>query len=107
MTILESSPVADLLAGTPDLLAHCFSLLQQQRASSLGVAVQRPARKLEVTAAGLTQVDVLFDGHPGGSHSLNPRPGVTLEYPAGTKVVELIGFHGEDVLQRRRVVLRR
>ena len=97
----------DLLAGNPDLLAHCFSLLQQQRASRLDVAVQRTARKLEVTAAGLKQLDVFFDGHPGGSHSLNPRPGVAFQYPAGTRVVELVGFHGEDVLQRRRVVLRR
>ena len=97
----------DLLAGNPDLLAHCFALLKKQRRSSLGVEASGTARELTVRHAGLTRLDVLFDGHPGSSLALRAPAPVIAPYPAGTKVIELFGFGDEQLLQKRRVDARR
>jgi len=96
----------DLLAGNPDLLAHCFALLAKQRQSSLAVEAKKTGRELSVSATGLTRLDVLFDGHPGSTFSLRAKAPVAVPYPAGTKVIELFGFNGEDLLQKRRVPAR-
>jgi hypothetical protein len=97
----------DLLAGNPDLLAHCFELLRQQRRSSLGADASDTAREITVRHAGLTRLDVLFDGHPGSSLRLRARTPVVVPYPADTRVIELFGFDGEQLLQKRRVDARR
>lgn len=97
----------DLLAGNPDLLVHCFELLKKQRRSSLGVDASKTAREIAVRSAGLTRLDVLFDGHPGNSLVLRAGTPAVVPYPAGTKVVELFGFEGEVLLQKRRVDARR
>jgi len=97
----------DLLAGNPDLLAHCFELLKKMRRSSLRMDVSKTAREITVRSAGLTQLDVLFDGHPGSSFPLRVQTQVIVPYPAGTKVIELFGFDGEQLLQKRRVDARR
>lgn len=97
----------DLLAGNPDLLAHCFELLRQQRRSSLAADAGDTAREITVRHAGLTRLDVLFDGHPGSSLRLRARTPVVVPYPADTRVIELFGFDGEQLLQKRRVNARR
>lgn len=97
----------DLLAGNPDLLDHCFGLLRQQRRSSLIVDASKTTREITVRHAGLTQLDVLFDGHPGSSLRLRAQTPVVVPYPAGTRVIELFGFGDEQLLQKRRVDARR
>lgn len=97
----------DLLAGNVDLLAHCFKLLKQQRRSSLAVDTPKTGRQIAVRSAGLTRLDVLFDGHPGSSFALRAQTPVDVPYPSGTKVIELFGFDGEELLQKRRVKARR
>ena len=97
----------DLLAGNPDLLAHCFALLKKQQRSSLGAELSGTGREIKVRHAGLTRLDLLFDGHPGSSLPLRAEAPVIAPYPAGTKVIELFGFNGEELLQKRRVDARR
>ncbi|MBT2326921.1 hypothetical protein J7E62_31985 [Variovorax paradoxus] len=98
----------DLLGGNPDLLTHCFDLLRQQHLSRLDVELKKTTRTLKLGHAGLTRLDVLFDGHPGQSFRLDSQPGIELRYPAGTRRVELAGFNGEEaLLQRRRLLLQR
>jgi len=97
----------DLLAGNPDLLAHCFELLRQQRRSSLAAAASKAEREITVRHGGLTRLDVLFDGHPGNSQRLRARTPVVVPYPADARVIELFGFGGEQLLQKRRVIARR
>jgi hypothetical protein len=93
----------DLLAGNPDLLAHCVDLLRQQQRSSLAAVANETAREITVRHAGLDRLDVLFDGHPGSSLRLRARTPVVVPYPAGTQVIELFGFGNEQLLQKRRV----
>ena len=61
---------ANHAAGNPDLLAHCFELLKKMHRSSLRMDVSKTAREITVRSAGLTQLDVLLDGHPGSSFPL-------------------------------------
>jgi hypothetical protein len=42
------------------------------------------------------------DGHPGSSNVVSAAAPLTLLYPAGTKVIELTGFKGNELRQRRR-----
>ena len=97
----------DLLAGNADLLDHCFELLEQQRRSSMTVDASKGAREITVRHAGLTRLDVLFDGHPGSSLPLRAKGETVVPCPAGTKVIELFGFGDEQLLQKRRVDARR
>jgi Peptidase family S41 len=97
----------DLLAGNPDLLAHCIALFKNKPPSSLIVDQNKAKRTLSVTSVGLTRLGILFDGLPGGTVALNSRTPASVPYPAGTKLVELAGIRGDEVLQRRRIGLGR
>ena len=93
----------DLLAGNRDLIAHCIALLAQQPPSRLAAQLDRTTRTVAVTTSGLTRVDALLDGHPGSSTTVSGTATVSVTYPAGTKLVELTGWSGSTVRQRRRV----
>lgn len=96
----------DLLAGNPDLIGHCISLLKQQPLTRMSCALNKPTRTISVTTSGLTRLDVLFDGHPGSSTALTGNATTAVTYPAGTKVVDLAGWSsGDDIQQRRRVTI--
>ena len=97
----------DLLAGNPDLLAHCFALLGKQRRSSLDASADKTAREITVRSAGLGRLDVLFDGHPGSSLPLRTQARVVGPSPPGTRGVALFGCGGVELLQTRRVDPRR
>lgn len=93
----------DLLAGNRDLIAHCISLLAQQPLSRLATQLNRPTRTVAVTTSGLSRLDALFDGHPGSSVAVSGNATASITYPTGTKLVELTGWSGSNVRQRRRI----
>jgi C-terminal processing protease CtpA/Prc len=93
----------DLLAGNRDLIAHCISLLKEGPLTGMSVVVDTAARTLVVTTSGLNRVDALFDGHPGTSTKVSGTVATTIPYPAGTKTIDLTGWSGNQVLQRRRL----
>ena len=93
----------DLLAGNRDLIAHCIALLSQQPASRLAAELDRPTLTVTVTTSGLTRLDALFDGHPGSSTPVSGDAAVMVTYPSEAKLVELTGWSGATVRQRRRI----
>jgi C-terminal processing protease CtpA/Prc len=95
----------DLLAGNRDLIAHCIALLQQQPASRLVASLDRPSRTVTVTTAALSRLDAMFDGHPGSSTAVSGNATTTIGYPPGTTTVELTGWSGSHVRQRRRIAI--
>jgi hypothetical protein len=96
----------DLLAGNRDLLSDCIARLRQMPLTRLAVQVDKPNRKVTATTSGLTRLDVLLDAHPGSTHVLGANATTSVTYPAGTKLIELTGYAGEEVRQRRRVRVR-
>ena len=53
--------------------------------------------------SGLSRLDALFDGHPGSSIPVSGNATASVTYPTGTKLVELAGWSGSTVRQRRRI----
>jgi hypothetical protein len=96
----------DLLAGNGDLLLRCVELLRRLPLSALDIALDKPGRKLTLTARGLDRIDVFVDGHPTGSFPV--ADGATLEvaFTAATRILEAVGSQGDAVLQRRRIRLK-
>jgi hypothetical protein len=92
----------DLLNGNADLIATCIARLKQLPASRLAAVVNTTGRSIQVATAGLDRVDMTLDGHPGSSNVVSSAAPLTLLYPAGTKVIELTGFKGNELRQRRR-----
>jgi hypothetical protein len=95
----------DLLAGNRDLIAHCISLLKQAPLTGMSVAVDTAARNAAVTTTGLTRIDALFDGHPGSSSKVANTATTSIPYPAGTKMLDFVGWKGDEVHQRRRLTI--
>jgi hypothetical protein len=50
-------------------------------------------------------LDLLVDGHPGSGQPLTGNASVTLAYPEGAATVELAGFSGGELRQRRRFLV--
>jgi hypothetical protein len=94
---------ADLLEGNCDLLAAAITALERHPFSRLAVTLEPAAKQIRVATSGLDHLDSHVDGHPGASHPLQRDGAVTVSYPARTQVVELVGFAGGVVRQRRRV----
>jgi hypothetical protein len=92
----------DVLQGNTDLLAHCGELLASQpvtamRADAVGTSVV-------VRTEGLDRVDVYADGCPQRSIRIGRSKKVVVRLPtAGT--IELLGYSGAALKQRRRIVL--
>jgi hypothetical protein len=96
----------DLLAGNPDLIAHCIALLKQQPLTGLSCSVNKPTRTITVTTSGLSRLDALFDGHPGSTTTLTGNATTAITYPTGTKLVDLTGWTTDDqIRQRRRITV--
>ncbi|MGE0880789.1 MAG: S41 family peptidase [Acidimicrobiia bacterium] len=96
----------DLLESNRDLIAHCVALLRAQPTSSLVAGIDSAARQVSVTTAGLTRLDAHVDGHPAASFKRRDTDkAAAIDYPPKAKVMELTGWKGEVVLQRRRVRL--
>jgi hypothetical protein len=65
--------------------------------------IDRPTRTITVTTRGLSRVDALFDAHPGTSTTVTGTATTVVTYPAGTRLVDLTGWIGGEVRQRRRI----
>jgi hypothetical protein len=106
---VEGTPYAmtrdDLLADNRDLIAACIEELRNLPFSRLSPTVDTAARTIQVTTAGLDRVDMLVDGHPGTSQPVQGTDPVDLTYPAGAGTIELTGFDGDEVRQRRRLTV--
>jgi hypothetical protein len=95
----------DLLAGNRDLIAHCVTLLAALPLTRMSTVLDRPARTVTVTSGALSRVDALFDGHPGTSAAVSGNATTVVTYPAGTRSIELTGWSGAGVAQRRRITV--
>jgi hypothetical protein len=69
------------------------------------MAVDTTQRSIVVTTQNLDRLDVMLDGHPGSTHPLAGGGPITVTYPPGVHGVDLIGFAGEVVRQRRRLAV--
>jgi len=96
----------DLLAGNGDLLLRCVALLRQQPLSALTVALDKPGRKVGFSARGLDRIDAFVDGHPAGSFAVVDGGSVDVPFTASSRRVEVAGFKGDLLLQRRRVAVK-
>jgi hypothetical protein len=81
-------------------------VLKRQPFSRLSPALDKASRTIKAITRGLDRVDVLFDGHPGATQIVNGTAPVTFTYPAGTAVIDMAGFAGDVLRQRRRLVVR-
>lgn len=97
---------ADLLSGNVDLLARCVALLRQQAPSNLSSVVNKPGKKVTLTASGLDRVDIFLDGHPASSTAVTEGATVVIAFTASNKLVEAVGISGNVIRQRRRVSLK-
>jgi hypothetical protein len=91
----------DLLFDRRDLISRCLGLLREQTFSQLQPKVEQAAHRITVKTQGLDRLDVLLDGHPDSTHAIGQGGSVNLTYPANVHAVELIGFAGDVILQRR------
>lgn len=96
----------DLLLANRDLLARCVAVIRAQPFSRLAPTPDLANRTITVQTAGLDRVDATADGRPLSTQPVAAGASVGVSYPAGTRVVELTGFAGDDVRQRRRVPTR-
>jgi hypothetical protein len=96
----------DLLAGNADLLAHCVALLRQQPLSAMSVAVDKPGKKAVCSTQGLDRIDAFVDGHPTGSFAIAEGGTCEVPFTAASKQLDVAGFKGASLLQRRRIVLK-
>ncbi|MEY2522144.1 MAG: hypothetical protein QOJ66_709, partial [Ilumatobacteraceae bacterium] len=93
----------DLLAGNRDLIAHCIGLLGKSPPTTMRVVIERSTRTITVTTSGVSRLDAMFDEHPGASTNVSGTATTALSYPAGTKAIDLSGWTGDQVHQRRRI----
>ena len=96
----------DLTGNNGDLRAVCGRLLAAQPLTGLELTLRDTT--VRAAAMGLDRLDVYVDGRPVGWHDL-PRAGkptrsVTFERPQGEQV-EVLGYAGERLSQRRRLPL--
>lgn len=92
----------DIFRSNEDLIAHCAELLEGQPWTRMNV--KRKAGALTIVTAGLDQLDLYIDGHPSGGTIFLKQDG-TKRVPLPTKAgeVEVVGFAGGVVRQRRRL----
>lgn len=96
----------DLLAGNRDLLARCVAAIRAQPFSRLAPALDLASRTITVQTAGLDRVGATADGRPLSTQAVAAGAAVAVTYPSGTGVVDLTGYAGDEVRQRRRVPTR-
>ena len=96
----------DLTGDNGDLRAVCGRLLAAQPLTGLELTLRETT--VRAAAKGLDRLDVYVDGRPVGWHDLpsegKPTRSVTFERPHGEQV-EVLGYAGERLSQRRRLLL--
>lgn len=95
----------DVLHGNRDLLAHCAAILAASPRTKLKVL--RAAGAYRLVSRGLDRIDVFADGQPLRS-SLRPkgRKAPQVRVPARTRSLEVVGYEGTTLRQRRLVDMR-
>jgi hypothetical protein len=96
----------DLLHDNRDMLAALVADLRALPFSRCQVTLDRTSRTIGVATKGLDRVDLLADGHPGSTLRITDGQTASLQYPAGTRTVEIVGFMGDEIRQRRRIATR-
>lgn len=94
----------DIFESNKNLIEHCGEILAAQPVTRLNVT--RRGRALNIVTEGLQQLDISIDGHPGGAPIKLARDGVTtVPLPSGASVIEVTGFSGNVIRQRRRLAM--
>jgi hypothetical protein len=92
----------DIFRSNEDLIAHCAELLEAQPWTRMNV--KRKAGALSIVTAGLDQLDLYIDGHPSGGTIFLKQDGTKrVPLPAKAGEIEVVGFAGGVVRQRRRL----
>jgi hypothetical protein len=92
----------DIFEGNKDLIAYCGKILEGKPWTEMEVTRRRGT--LTVRTSGLDHIDIYVDGHPA-------RPGLPLKKDGSIRVplpttagqVDVVGFSGNIVRQRRRL----
>jgi peptidase S41-like protein len=92
----------DIFKGNKDLIEHCASILASMPVTRLEVT--RHNGLLTINTAGLDHIDVFVDGHPAcpGRMVTGDRE-IRLQVPDHCDEVEVVGFAGREIKQRRRL----
>jgi hypothetical protein len=93
----------DLFRGNHDLIERCYELLEAQPYTRLEVSKRRGV--LTANTIGLDQLDLYVAGHPAAPPFAvgSPRATTRIPLPAGAREIEVVGFSGGVVRQRRRL----
>ena len=95
---------SDIFRKNRDLIELCGQLLAAQPLTRLEVTAK--GRTLTVETAGLDQIDLFVDGHTGGKPIVISRDGRRrVRLPVEARVVDVVGFAGSVVRQRRRLAI--
>jgi hypothetical protein len=90
----------DLVEGNVDLLAFCGEILAATPRTELTIKPPAGDGPVEVETRGLDRLDFFVDGRPRGS--VVTTDGVNaVEVGTGWDTVELIGYQGDLLRQRR------
>jgi hypothetical protein len=92
----------DLLEDNQDLVEACCARLAAQPCTELTWRVDR--RWVVIESEGLDILDLTADGHPWTSVKPGPRP-LRRRIPDGARHLEIIGWTGGNVVQRRRLTV--
>lgn len=92
----------DLVGGNAGLLRTCGELLAGQPATRLRAVAAADGSAVEVETGGLDRVDVYVDERPERSVAVVDGP-TGVPVPAGWREVELVGWAGGRLRQRRTV----
>ncbi len=94
----------DVLQKNEDLIEYCGALLSAQPFTRLEVT--RAGQTLTVATVGLDQLDLYVNGHPGGRPvAVHGKGRYRLRVPVDAHQVDVIGFAGGVVRQRRRLFI--
>jgi hypothetical protein len=90
----------DLVNSNVDLFDYCGALLASTPKTAMKISVTNGT--LDIATVGLNTVDIYADGHPiGGSITAKDDHPVTLPLPAFAETLEVRGFKGSRLKQRR------
>jgi hypothetical protein len=92
----------DIFDSNKDLIGHCAQMLASQAVTRLNVS--REGSNLAVTTSGLDHIDVYANGHPAFAGIEHVQDGtLPLQLAPNAGEVEVVGFAGNVVQQRRRL----
>jgi hypothetical protein len=90
----------DLVRNNEDLLAFCGEILAAQPSTAMRATADDD--EVVVESRGLDRLDVYVDDRPQGSLEVTGGT-TTVAVPAGWSSIELVGFAGDQLRQRRHV----